>query len=101
MCVFLGSMCLKLLLRDDFERFMWYLDYWLCCMFDYIHICVFFSYRKTVFKSLLDTWLFVELPSFLSYRNLDTSLAPGGSIENVPVSSIASRQLGRSIKLLF
>ena len=61
-CVFLGSMCLKLLLRDDFERFISCLDHWLCCMF------MFFSSRKTVFKKLarhlLDTWLSVELPSF-------------------------------------
>ena len=45
---------------------------------------VFFSSQKTVFKSLLDT-----------------SLTPGGSIEKVLVSSIASRQLGRTIELLF
>ena len=62
---------------------------------------VFFSSRKIVFKSLLDTWLSIELPSFFSYHNLDTSSTPGGSIEKVPISSIASRQLGRSIELLF
>ena len=39
-CVLLGSMCLKLQLRDDFERFIWCLDHWLCCMFDCIHVCV-------------------------------------------------------------
>ena len=47
-------------------------------------ISVFFSSRKTVFKSLLNT-----------------SSTPGGSIKKVLVSSIASRQLGRSIELLF
>ena len=62
---------------------------------------VFFSSRKIVFKSLLDTWLSVELPSFFSYRNLDTSSTAGGSIKKVPVSSTASWQVGRSIKLLF
>ena len=90
-CVFLGSMCLKLLLRDDFERFISCLDHWLCCMF------MFFSSRKTVFKKiarhLLGTWLSVELPSFFSYHNLDTSSTPGGLIKKVPASSIASRQL--------
>ena len=40
-CVFLGSMCLKLLLRDDFENLKYWLDPWLSCMFDWIHICVF------------------------------------------------------------
>ena len=62
---------------------------------------VFFSSRKIVFKSLLDTWLSIERPSFFSYRNLDTSSTAGGSIKKVLVSSIASRQLGRSIELLF
>ena len=62
---------------------------------------VFFSSRKIVFKSLLDTWLSIELPSFFSYRNLDTSSTAGGSIKKVPVSSTASWQVGRSIKLLF
>ena len=62
---------------------------------------VFFSTRKIVFKSLLDTWLSIELPSFFSYRNLDTSSTAGGSIKKVPVSSTASWQVGRSIKLLF
>ena len=57
---------------------------------------VFFSSRKTVFKSLLDTSL---TPGYLSsfqafsYRNLDTSSTPGGLIEKVHVPSIASRHL--------
>ena len=62
---------------------------------------VFFSSRKIVFKSLLDAWLSVKLPSFFSYCNLDTSSTAGGSIKKVPVSSTASWQVGRSIKLLF
>ena len=66
---------------------------------------VFFSSRKTVFKSLLDTYstpgYLSSFQAFFSYCNLDTSSTPGGLIEKVPVSSIASRQLGRSIELLF
>ena len=67
-------------------------------------ISVFFSSRKTVFNSLLDTSSTTGyLSSFqaFSYHNLDTSLTPSGSIEKVLVSSIASRQLGRLIELLF
>ena len=97
-------MCLKFLLRDDFERFIWCLDLWLCFMFDCIHV-LFFSSWKTIFKSLLDTsstpGYLLSFLDFFSYHNLDTSLTPGGSIKKVPVSSIASRQLGRSIELLF
>ena len=37
----------------------------------------------------INTWLSIELPSFFSYRNLNTSSTPGGSIEKVPISSIA------------
>ena len=65
---------------------------------------MFFSSRKTDFKSLLDT---SSTPGYLSsfqvfsYRNLDTSLTPDGLIEKVSVSSIASWQLGWSIELLF
>ena len=68
-------------------------------------ISVFFSSQKTVFKSLLDTsstpGYLSSFQAFFSYCNLDTSSTPGGSIEKVPVSSIASRQLGRLIELLF
>ena len=52
-------------------------------MFDCIHVSI-FLFSKNCFKSLLDT-----------------SSTLGGSIEKVPVSSIASRQLGRLIELLF
>ena len=96
-------MCLKLLLRDDFKRFIWCLDHWLCCMFNCIHVSV-FLFSKNCFKSLLDI---SSTPGYLSsfqafsYRNLDTFSTPGGSIEKVLVSSIASWQLGRSIELLF
>ena len=40
-CVFLGSLCLNLLLSDDFESLKCCLDPWLSCMLDCIHICVF------------------------------------------------------------
>ena len=50
-CVFLGSMCLKLLLRVDFERFIWCLDHWLSCMLDYIHVCVFHFLKKLLLKA--------------------------------------------------
>ena len=43
-------------------------------MHDYIHVCV-FLFSKNCFKSFLDTWL------AFSYRKLDTSSTPGGSIE--------------------
>ena len=102
-CVFLGSMCLKLLLRDDFERFIWCLDHWLCCIFDCIHVSI-FLFSKNYFKNLLNTSLTPGyLSSFqaLSYCNLNTSSTPSGSIEKVPVSSITSWQLGWSIELLF
>ena len=72
-------------------------------MFDCIHVCV-FLFLKNCFKSLLDT---SSTPGYLSsfqafsYRNLDTFSTPGGSIEKVLISSIASRQLSRSIELLF
>ena len=47
---------------------------------------MFFSSRKTVFEKiarhLLDSWLSVELPKAFSYRNLDSTSTPGGSIEH-------------------
>ena len=63
---------------------------WIALMF------VFFTSWKTVLKSWLDTFhslLSVELPKPFSYRNLDSSSILGGSIENAPTSSIASRHL--------
>ena len=56
--------------------------------------------EKLVFKSdstppryLLDTLLSIELLKPFSYRNPNSSSIPGGSIENAPASSIASRHL--------
>ena len=86
MCVFFGSMYLKLMLKDDFERLIWCLDHWLSSILNCIHVCV-FLFSKNCFKSFLDTWL------AFSYRKLDTSSTPGGSIKKVPIPSIAYRHL--------
>ena len=82
-CVYVfGIHVLKMLLREDFERLIWCLNHWLSCTNDYIHVCV-FLFSKNCFKSFLDTWL------AFSYRKLDTSSTPGGSIKKVPIPSIA------------
>ena len=61
---------------------------------------VFFTSRKSSFKSYLDTssippWYLAvcRASSAFSYRNPDSFSTPGGSIEKVPASSIASRHL--------
>ena len=67
---------------------------WVVCWIAFIF--VFFSPRKTVLKSWLDTSLtpcYLSSFSSISWHNLDTSSIPGGSIEKVPASSIASRHL--------
>ena len=99
MCVFLRSMCLKFLLRDDFERLLCWLDHWLSCMLDCIHVCVFHSW-KTGFKMWLDTssiplrhLAICRASSAFSYHIPDSSSILGGSIEKAPASSIASRHL--------
>ena len=87
-------------LTDYFERFMCWLDHWLSCMLDCIHICV-FLHSKNCFeklaRQLLDTSsILCYLSSFSSIflkRNLDTSSIPSGSIEKAPASSIAPRHL--------
>ena len=67
MCVcFWESMCLKLLLRDYFERLLCWLDHWLSCMLDCIHICVFLLLKNCFEKltqHLLDT---SSIPCYLS-----------------------------------
>ena len=83
-------------LRDYFERLLCWLDHWLSCMLDCIHVYVFLL-SKNCFENLawhlLDTLLSVELLKPFSYRNPDNSSIPGGSIENAPASSIASQYL--------
>ena len=71
------------------------LDHWLSCMLDCIHVCVFLLSKncfEKLARHLLDTLLSVELLKFF-YRNPDTSLILGGSIENAPASTIAFRHL--------
>ena len=99
MCVFLGSLCLKFLLRDDFKSLKCWLDLWLSCMLDCIHICV-FPFLKNDFLSNLDTssippWhlaIYWALKVF-SYHNINRSSTTGGSNKKVPGPSIAFRQL--------
>ena len=73
-----GIHVLKNCCRDDFESLKCWLDHWLSCMLDCIHIYVFFSSWEIVFKQsrqLLDT---SSTPGYLSsfstssYRNLDS-----------------------------
>ena len=97
--MFLRSTCLNFFLKDDFERLLCWLNHWLSCMLDCIHVCVFHSW-ETGFKKWLDT---SSIPprhlaicrdsSAVSYRFLDSSLILGGSIEKALTSSIASRHL--------
>ena len=65
-------------------------------MLDCIHVCVFLLLKNCFEKpaqQLLDTLLSVKLLKPFSYRNPDSSSILGGSIENAPASSIASRYL--------
>ena len=100
MCV-LEILVLKIFkLRDYFERFLCWLDLWLSCMLDCIHICV-FHISKNCFEKLawqlLDTssipWYLSSFSSIFLKRNLDTSSIPGRSIEKAHASSIAPRHL--------
>ena len=97
MCVFWRSLCSKFFkLRDYFERLLCWLDHWFSCMLDCIHVYVFLLLKncfEKLTRHLLDTLLSVELLKPFSYRNPDSSLIPGGSIENAHASSIASRHL--------
>ena len=62
-----------------------------------LHSCLVFLLLKNCFKKLarhlLDTLLSIELLKPFSYRNPDSSSILGGSVENAPASSIASRHL--------
>ena len=99
MCVFLRSMCLKFLLRDDFESLICWLDHWLSCILDCIHVlntyscwldhwlsCMFsipcclssfFSFFLSYYQQLLNTWWIDQESSCL----LDSFSTPDGSIE--------------------
>ena len=97
MCVFWRSLCSKFFkLRDYFERLLCWLDHWFSCMLDCIHVYVFLLLKncfEKLTRHLLDTLLSVELLKPFSYSNPDSSLIPGGSINNAPASLIASRHL--------
>ena len=83
-------------LRYYFERLLCWLDHWLSCMLDCIHICVFLLLKncfEKLARHLLDTLLSVELLKPFSYRNHDSSSIPGRSIEKALTSSIAPRHL--------
>ena len=80
-CVFLGSMSFKLLLKDDFENLKCWLDPWLSCMLDCIHICV-FPFLKNFFKATsTDPWhllipgLSIELLSWFLSQSQHLSIA--------------------------
>ena len=94
MCVcVLEILVLKIfILKDYFERLLCWLDHWLSCMLDCIHVRVFLLSKNCFEKlawHLLNTLLSVELLKSFSYRNPDSSSIPGGSIEKALASSIA------------
>ena len=71
MCVCFGYPCAQnFKLRDYFERLLCWLDHWLSCMLDCIHICVFLlskNYFEKLARHLLDTSpIPCYLPSFSS-----------------------------------
>ena len=104
-CVCFGDSCAQnFKLRYYFERFLCWLDHWLSCMLDCIHICVFLlsknyfeklartsstpprylaicrasqAFFLTQSQHLLDTWWIDRESSCL----LDSSLTPRGSIK--------------------
>ena len=97
MHVFWRSMCSKFFkLRDYFERLLCWLDHWLSCMLDCIHVYVFLLSKncfEKLARHLLDTFLSVELLKPFSYHNPDCSSILGGSIKKAPASSISPRHL--------
>ena len=97
MCVFWRSLCSKFLNWETILRDFcldWIIG-WVVCWIAFIF--VFFTSRKTILKSWLDT---SSIPCYLSSfsciflkLNLDTFSILGGSIEKAPASSIAPRHL--------
>ena len=95
MCVFLRSMCLKFLVKDYCVD--WIIG-WVACWIAFMS--VFFTLEKLVFKKWLDTssirprhLAICRASQAFSYRNPDSSLIPGGSIERALASSVAPRHL--------
>ena len=92
-CVFWRFLCSKFLNWEIILRdfcVVWIIG-WVVCWIAFIS--VFFTSRKTVLKSWLDTssipFYLSSFSSILLKRNLNTSLIPGGSIKKAPASSIA------------
>ena len=76
-CVFLGSMCLKLLLRDDFESSKCCLDLWLSYMLYYIHIYVFPFLKNCKVEFIQPSnWLY-SVPNLLVIQHLVTLYLDG------------------------
>ena len=91
--MFWRSLCSKFLNWEIILRdfcVVWIIG-WVVCWIAFIS--VFFTSRKTVLRSWLDTssipFYLSSFSSILLKRNLDTSLIPGGSIKKAPASSIA------------
>ena len=64
-CVCFWDPCAKkLLLRDDFESLICWLDHWLSCILDCIHVYVFLL-SKNCFEKL--AWHFLNTSSIASY----------------------------------
>ena len=99
MCAcFWNPLCLQFLLRDVFESLICWLDIWLSCMLDCIHIYV--SLLEKRFLNNLDTssipprhLAICRALKVFSYYNLNRSSTAGGSNKKVPGPSIASWQL--------
>ena len=94
-CVLLGSLCLELLLRDVFESLKCWLDPWLSCMLDCIHVCLFLFLKNWFLATLKNSRHLAYLSS--SKLFLIAISTPSRqlhvSIKKVLGSSIASRQL--------
>ena len=96
MCVFLRSMCFKILI----ERWFWEIIVLIRSLVELhvgLHSCLCFSpLEKLVLKSGSTPPRHLAIcraSQAFSYRNPDSSLIPGGSINKAPTSSIASRYL--------
>ena len=75
-CVCLGSMCLKLLLRDDFKILKCWLGLWLSCILDCIYICV-LPFLKSCFLSQsrhLSTARWIDRETFCLLDSFSTPL---------------------------
>ena len=106
MC-FWDPCALKLLLRDDFESLICWLDHWLSCMLDCIHVYVFLllkNYFEKLARHLPDTSSIASnLSSFLSFflsqsrQHLDTWWIDRASSYHLDSFSTS----GGSIELLF